>query len=48
MKKKTGTIAICFVAGILTGVCPVSAKESYQSIVEEYKKIFLTMDDVSY
>ena len=24
MKKKTGTIAICFAAGILTGVCPVS------------------------
>ena len=48
MKKKTGTIVICFAAGILTGVCPVSAKESYQSIVEEYKKIFLTMDDVSY
>ena len=48
MKKKIYMIAACMAAGSLTGSCPVSAREGYQSIVEEYKKIFLVMDEVSY
>ena len=48
MKKKICIVTLCLMTGSLAGVCPVSAEEGYQSIVEEYKKIFLTMDDVSY
>ena len=48
MKKKTGIIATCLAAGLLTGSIQISAKEDYQKIVEEYQKIFLAMDDASY